>query len=367
MTGGPRLTLAAFVGAMVAMVLTGGVVSATARGGIPWAGGNVKAASEEISPLRSDTTAPSTSTTSAAPTSITAAPAVVSPSPTTSRPSPTATTRGSSSATTSTGPVNRSTRAGYGPHSDGAVEVPFSAGQTSWSVVSNGVTITLRTDIARPKAGDIIRFQVEVSGPGQSCCDARVLFGDGGQYSPMHDRCYAPATTARFETRHAYNLDGRWTFNVSGQSGGCAGAPLVIGELFGTIEVAPGITTAQGPVPPTVLVDSTVQPQGHENDYSWLSLAGMVDDSEGWVRRILVDWGDGTPPTVVPQHPGLPCNPHPVTGWPNASKQLIASGTVVHHYTTPGIYTVTIVGVSTACDGVSEVQQTAKTIRWQAG
>ena len=66
------------------------------------------------------------------------------------------------------------------------------------------------------------------------------------------------------------------------------------------------------------------------------------------------------------QHPGVTCNPHPLTGWPTASRMMIATGSTFHHYDVPGTYTVTVTGISTSCDGTSELQEGRKTIRWTA-
>ncbi len=364
MAGGRHSVHVAIAASMVILVLAGGLVSATARGGLSWLpGSSVRTAGDVVDGLPAGTTAGPTPTLDP---STTLPPPLPTP---TSAPSTTVTTRSATTVPRPPGgePVVRSTRAGYGPYPPETVEIPFSPGQTEWSGVSNGITIRVRTDIARPKAGQMIRFEVELSTAGQPCCGGRILFGDGGGYDVQNvERCAKPpGGTVRFERRHAYNVDGRWTFNVSGWAGGCQGSPTTGGELFGTLEVAPGVTTAQGPFPPRVSAGSTVQPEGRENDHSWLSLVANVEDEDGWVRRIIVDWGDGTPPTVVPQHPAAQCRRHAVSGWPLPSVQTITTGSLVHQYAAPGIYTVTVVGISTGCDGTSEPQQGMATVTRQ--
>jgi len=365
-----RFWFTSVVGALVAVVLAGGVVSAASvESRSTPADGSVRAAGDVVSLLSQDQSVVPSTAIPNPPTTVVAAPATSGP--TIPRPSVTVTTLpapATSVTPASVGPAIRSTRSSYGSYPPGTVEVPFSPGQTMWSGVSNGITITVRSDVARPRAGEIIRFDVELSSSIQPCCGFRILNGDGGEYNVQNvERCSKPVGgTSRHETRHAYNLDGRWTFNVSAFAGDCSGGSTKrIGELFGTIEVVPGVTTAQGPFPPRVLVGNTVQPVGHENDYSWVSIAGYVEDVDGWLRRTVVDWGDGSPPTIISQNPGLTCRAHSVSGWPAASRMGIATGSVFHHYATSGTYTVSIVGVSTACDDTSEAQQGATTFRWQ--
>jgi hypothetical protein len=367
MRGDRRAWYATLVATLVVLVLTGGVLGAIAAGPAPAGDRTVVAAGDGVAGVPADTTV-TTSTivpvsTTVPPPLTTAPPVKKSTTPTTRRPATTVTTQPTAAAPS--GPVIRSTAAGYGMKNPGAVEIPFSPGRTSWSAVSNGVNISVRVDNAYPKAGDLITFDFDFSGTVQPCCnDLWIAFGDGYAHNDqLFSQCppggLPPGGLSRFTTTHTYNLDGRWTLAV--QPGAGCGAPRVEPVLFFTMEIAPGTTTIQGPSLPQLRIDYLTRPAGHEDDHSWVKLAMDAFDDDGWVRTVTVDWGDGSPAQTFTG--GIPCTVWR-SGWPAPSRILVFEGNA-HHYLAPGSYTITVTALSTACDGVSAPQTGRRTVGWQ--
>ena len=363
-----RWTHAAMLASLVLVVLTGGVVSAAVRGGPGSTDARVRAAGAGASALGAAVTSTSTGGVPVVPVVTTAAPATA---PTTRLPATTVTTLPAAAgpAGKPSGPVVRSTPANFSRSNVGAVEFPFTAGRTSWTGVSNGVTITVRTDTATPRAGDVVGFEVEASTSGAACCHVSVWFGDGfadnGQNSwtcPLGSSW--GAGPVRHRTSHTYNLEGRWTFGVGAYTPDC-GPAAGDGQLFAVIDVAPGTTTAQGPSLPKVLIDRSTRPPGHEDDYSWVSMAGQVVEEDGWIRTTTLDWGDGSPTLALGGAMGpTTCQSTPA-GWPAPNRMVIFTGKAIHHYAAPGNYTITLTAVSTACDGKSAPQTGIGTHIWQ--
>ena len=377
MRGDRRFGFSALVGFFVAVVLTGGVVSAASVNGEPPSDERrARTAGESVAGLAPEASTTTASTTVAAPPrTVTTAPT----GPTTVRlrpPATTSTTRPAPGTPTTKAPsttstvVLRSTRANFGPLDPTAVEIPFSAGRTTWTGVSNGVSITVRTDKPAPKSGEQIQFDIEMSGAGHDCCGLWFLFGDGSVDAQKNgwscpDGGPAGPGPVHFRSTHTYNLDGRWTFGVYPIIGSCRDpGPHASPSLFGSIEVMPGTTTAQGPARPRVIVDTTTRPAGHETDYSWASVAGEVTEEDGWIRSVELDWGDGSPrQSFGGTSADMACPPTP-SGWPRPNRKTIFTNEAIHHYSRPGPYTITLVAVSTACDGASEAQTGTDTVGW---
>ena len=366
MLGDRRPWNVALVGTLVVLALIGGVVGAVAVGPAPAGDRTVLAAGDGVSGVAADAPA-TTSTVVPVPTTVpppttTAPPVKKSTPPTTRRPAATVTTTPVAAAPS--GPVIRSTSAGFGMKTPGAVELPFSPGRTSWSAVSNGINISVRVDKAFPKAGDLITFDFDFSSTVHPCCnDLWIAYGDGYAhsdqlFSPCPPGGLPPGGLSRFTTTHTYNLDGRWTLAV--RPGAGCGASQVDSVLFITLEIGAGTTTIQGPSLPQLRIDSWTRPAGHEDDYSWVALAMDAFDDDGWMRTVTVDWGDGSP--VQTFTGGIPCTVWR-SGWPAPSRILVWERNA-HHYLAPGSYTITVTGLSTACDGVSAPQTGRRTVAW---
>jgi hypothetical protein len=250
-----------------------------------------------------------------------------------------------------------------GHRTPGAVVTPFQTGRSEWSGVSNGITLHLVMSPAAPRAGETVTFVVEASMPGALCCGLMLQSGDGGgdQY-PAPPALGAPAPCAaqepksssvRGEMRHVYNKAGRWNFSVSARSGGiCTPSASVYGSLDGTIEVGGGTSgpSPQGPARPTVRPASV-----YPYESQVITLVAEARDDDGYVDRLVVDWGDGSA-TQTYRNP-QPCKTM-ASGWPAGTYTILplwmGVGAVTHRYPDGRPYTVTVTAISTACDRTAE-------------
>ncbi len=349
----------AVVAVLVVALLSVGVASAAIRrSDIRQAAGEARAASLAGAAALDDGAVvqggppPSTPVTGQPTTTSTAAATTSTVARTTStKPAAPATT------TTKAAPSNGSAEQGpgsYGPRDKNSVTVPYQPGQTSWSGVSNGITLTVTMQPASPKAGDTIRFAMEATTGTPTCCQIHIWFGDGfGWPSGLStDPCSAYDFGRRAEVAHTYNAHGRREFMFSAFANGCKGdGPL--GTLYGSFDVAPGVSSAQGPSLPIVRFDRTVPLAGHENDPSYLTVVGQAIDSDGYITKMVLDWGDGSPLQTFSGDRG-PCRPS-LSGWPLESMAIFFTDPrVFHHYAASGTYRVTLTAYSTGCDGSME-------------
>jgi hypothetical protein len=325
-------------GVLTFLLLTAGVVAAaTVDEASPAtetvAGGSLGASQFSTEPLDE------------APTTTTAPP----PAPVTSTPS------------TSAGPTAAPPLPGA--RTPGAVTTPFKAGRTEWTGVSNGITFRLVMTTASPRAGEPVTFLAEASMPaGAMCCHLMLQFGDGSEgvyppYVPLgdHSPCSSrepTSNTVRGEISHVYNKAGRWNFSLSARWGpNCTVGPTGYGSLDGQLEIGGGAApTPQGPALPAVR-PASIYPYAPRV----ITLAADVADNDGYIDRVLVDWGDGSPSESYknPQ----PCKPTP-GGWPGGTHTKLPHWmgveSVTHRYADDTPRKVTVTAISTGCNGTGE-------------
>ena len=255
-----------------------------------------------------------------------------------------------------------------GHRTPGGVVTPFKAGRTEWSGVSNGITLRLVMTTATPRAGEPVTFLAEASMPaGAMCCHLMLQFGDGSEgvyppYAPLgdHSPCSArepKSNTVRGEIRHVYNKAGRWNFSLSARWGPtCAPGPTGYGSVDGQLEIGGGVPpTPQGPELPSVRPASI-----HPYAPRVITLAADVADNDGYIDRVLVDWGDGSAPETYK-------NPHPCktmpSGWPAGTHTKLPHwmgvASVTHRYADDTPRTVTVTAVSTSCERTGEQRGSA--------
>jgi hypothetical protein len=354
---------------LVAALLSAGVVVAAARTASERTAGEARAAGLAGATALDDGAAPA-APTSTTPTSVAAPTTTRAATPTTSVTTPRPSTKAAPAPPTTKAPARTAGASAaqrpayYGPPDPNAVTVPYQPGQSSWSGTSNGIGVKVRIEPALPKAGEPVRFVLEATAPTPTCCQLHVWFGDGfGWPTGLEMReCDSHALVKRAEVVHTYNAHGRMEIMFSAFANGCVGDGPT-GGLYASFDVAPGASSAQGPTPPNVRFDTSVRPPDIANDISYVTVAGMVTDDDGFIKRLVLDWGDGTPAQVLPGDRGE-CRPS-LSGWPLQSMALISSTSsfITHRYAAPGVYRVTLTAISTACDG-SDEQRGVGALTW---
>lgn len=243
-----------------------------------------------------------------------------------------------------------------GPVPSGSLVFGYSSGRDSWSGTSNGVAMSVTMSPSRPRAGQTVTFSIHTSAP-KKCCKVYMVYGNGR--STGEDSCmtFPSGTSYTVDDTTIYNRSGRYEFLVGAFSPTCNNQ----GDLYAWVDVGAGTTTAQGPDLPVVKVDSSTPAPGHENDPSYVTLWGQGDDDDGYITKLVVNWGDGTSSTFA----GDP-NPCQRTsdGWPAASEaQVPYDPPPAHHYKTYGDFHITLYAYSAACNG-SDVQRGQATFTW---
>lgn len=119
--------------------------------------------------------------------------------------------------------------------------ISYTPGQTSWAA-SGVVTITVRTDKAVPRVGEVVTFDVVATTAGAACC--RVMLRPGGEASfdtggglTCLPNEAAGTTTASFRWTHVYETAGRFFLSVIARAGTCS-EPVATGGLSSVIEVS---------------------------------------------------------------------------------------------------------------------------------
>lgn len=270
----------------------------------------------------------------------------------TPKPSPTATEEPRTASPTSSAP---SYVTNYGPRPPGSVTVPYRSGQTSWDVVSNGIRFRISMTAAR--AGSPMTWTVRTSASASGCCAVYMLFGDGFGGSDSMP-CDSPDPDVSFT--HTYNRGGRKEFMVqAGHSRSCGASGD--GAVYGTFDVADGPATSQGPSLPVVKFDRSTPVPGHEDDPRYVSLWAEADEADGYLTKLVVNFGDGTTKSFPGD--GNPCQ-RTLDGWPAASKAWLPFDPPPYHrYSGPGTYTLTLTAYSAGCDG-KQVQTGKASFTW---
>jgi hypothetical protein len=243
---------------------------------------------------------------------------------------------------------------GYGV-APGVVTHRFDPSRKTYSASREGISLTATFSTVRAKTGQPVTITVKGSRGEPTCCSLFALYGDGQSSTSQETACPQPVTTSRTATfEHTWNRAGKWVLQLQANESSCGG-----GDAYAlmrvTVEITAGTTTSNGPAKPTVKVDRDQQPRPGDDSYA--AYYGHAEDEDGWISRLVLDYGDGTAPRTFGGSPRA-CQ-EGRGGQPNPSyADLPYDPPHTHHYEAPGEYVVTLTAYSTGCDGRSE--QSAK-------
>ena len=245
-----------------------------------------------------------------------------------------------------------------GPIPPGSTVYAYSPGRDSWSATGDGITLHVSMSPAHPHAGQTVTFSFNATAPAK-CCKGFILFGNGRATDNGTDCMEFPAGTG-LSTSYTtiYNKSGRYEFEAVAYARSCdhnAG-------FYAWIDVADGTSSGQGPALPVVKIDSSTPKSGHEGDPAWLTLWGDATDDDGYITKLIVDWGDGTTDSFPGD--GGPCQ-EAADGWPAGTEAMLPGepNPPYHHYRSYGSFRVTLTAVSTACNG-SDVERGHASMSW---
>lgn len=164
-----------------------------------------------------------------------------------------------------------------------------------------------------------------------------VYFGDGTSASYGPEPCGADVNVKRFFP-HTYAKVGTYGAKTVVTTGGCGAATETRTE-YASVKVLDASAAGNGAAKPTVTAQQV------EAAIAKLALHGA--DSDGWVKKFWVDWGDGTETYV---------GPRPFDGCQDG-KPSSYDAHATHEYAAPGTYMVKVTVMSTSCDA-GEAQTT---------
>lgn len=230
---------------------------------------------------------------------------------------------------------------------------PASSPSPENTAASGPLAVTAFMDPATIDAGSTATAVVTARDGEGRLLSVDIDWGDGT--TPFH---FAPGATAcprmthldgRFSHTYATGRSTPYPVHVTITTGDCAETETKTVETHVTVRApeptsSPSPTQTNGPDQPT---PGATQVTGDNPSYVYVQASGS--DSDGFVRRIYVDWGDGSG-SLVGEWATSSCTIADGTTHPTATSR---SGKVNHHYSSAGDHTITVKVQSVACDGSS--------------
>ncbi|MDQ1687338.1 MAG: hypothetical protein QOK42_313 [Frankiaceae bacterium] len=158
---------------------------------------------------------------------------------------------------------------------------------------------------------------------------------------------------------HAWRTPGPYTVKVQASSSGprCRpdSAAFEDASRSFSVQVGPDATlTSNGPAAPGFLKATAARDRAHRH----LDVSGDSADSDGFVNRVEVDWGDGSTHGVFTR-PLSDCSDHSGATYPNDQSWAVHP-VFSHTYKKAGTYVVKVTVSSVGCDGADQQQAVSK-------
>ena len=172
----------------------------------------------------------------------------------------------------------------------------------TWTASEGPLRIDVEVTNVEPRAGELVRFTVRMRDEAGSIVRVGIDYGDGtptGVPAAMEVDCAKGGASPSNEPvdktvvfEHGYRVAARPAARVVVRSAACEREER-IARVAGDLLVLSAPTLTNGPVRPAIAVQ---EQQGELGRQIRLQLG--VTDLDGFVRRVEVDWGDGTPRTT---------------------------------------------------------------------
>ncbi len=239
---------------------------------------------------------------------------------------------------------------------------------TAPSTTSTAVLVAgLHVEIEAPetaRAGELVDIRASVRDDEGKLESVEARFGDDGpataggydlvcSQSADDPSPREPATNERREFAHAYRSAGTYDISVSARSGGCFTKSETV-TATATIRILGSTSRTNGPLQPE---PSFTHEYYVDGDRSRLVTDITGWDHDGFVYRLVLEWGDESNPYVLVR-PLTDCKDAP-DRWP-AEDWLQRSPS--HRYARDGEYTLTLRAFSSGCDGGSKQESPQTTI-----
>jgi hypothetical protein len=273
--------------------------------------------------------------------------------------STTASTTDSSDTTSSSSSTN-STAGNPAAASNGDEEQGQDSGGNWGRNIDGEISLRILAEPGSVRTGQPIDLRAELRDSNGAMLAMQWDLGDGTIRNVDSQSCAAAINTptvndgrTEFDNSftHTFRAPGTYEVVVSARTGSRCGANAAEETITvsRTVTVT-GETLTNGPSQPRANVG--VIGGGTEGDPR-LAIDVRGEDPDGYISKIVIDWDDQGPPTVM-NYPLDACE-RSGNKWPSSSRSL----TPEHTYEASGEYDVTVTVTSTGCDGTQSQQAIA--------
>lgn len=214
---------------------------------------------------------------------------------------------------------------------------------------SGTVRVRVTVDPPELETAEVVTLRVAAEDTAGGRLKLGIDWGDvpGAAPSPSILECAGgedevlPPSNRTWTLRHSYRRPGRFAFALVVAAGYCDPDKGVTVKVPGIVAIAPGLLLSNGPLLPEVDAGKS-----EEGDQAVFNLGIDALERDGFIDKIEINWGDGSPGEVLSY--GLDSCKDPLNAFPGPSQQLEL---VPHRYAVKGDYQATVRVHSAGCGG----------------